>query len=155
MNSCLLDFQCLLNSEEIEIKTKLWMEENKDYLEKLKGEFIMTFIQVRTTCAANDLINIQGEGGYFHPMKGNPDSRIQEYLTCGIQNLGKFCLKNRECWSLESGIQLKGSAVLLKMGIQNPSSTDKGWNPIPGIRISQRGIENLSLVPLHWASTVA
>lgn len=82
MNSCLLDFQCLLNSEEIEIKTKLWMEENKDYLEKLKGEFIMTFIQVRTTCAATDLINIQGEGGYFHPMKGNPDSRIQEYLTC-------------------------------------------------------------------------
>lgn len=28
--------KCLLNSEEIEIKTKLWMEENKDYLEKLK-----------------------------------------------------------------------------------------------------------------------
>ena len=29
--------QCLLNDEEIQIKTKLWMEENKDYLEKLKG----------------------------------------------------------------------------------------------------------------------
>ena len=30
--------QCLLNNEEIEIKTKLWMEENRDYLEKLKGQ---------------------------------------------------------------------------------------------------------------------
>lgn len=28
--------KCLLNEEEIEIKTKLWMEENKDYLEKQK-----------------------------------------------------------------------------------------------------------------------
>ncbi|XP_067030715.1 transcription factor IIIB 90 kDa subunit-like isoform X2 [Acropora muricata] len=28
--------KCLLNDEEIQIKTKLWMEENKDYLEKLK-----------------------------------------------------------------------------------------------------------------------
>ncbi|XP_068730710.1 transcription factor IIIB 90 kDa subunit-like isoform X1 [Montipora capricornis] len=28
--------RCLLNNEEIEIKTKLWMEENRDYLEKLK-----------------------------------------------------------------------------------------------------------------------
>ncbi|XP_074630402.1 transcription factor IIIB 90 kDa subunit-like isoform X2 [Acropora palmata] len=28
--------KCLLNDQEIQIKTKLWMEENKDYLEKLK-----------------------------------------------------------------------------------------------------------------------
>ena len=27
------------------------MEENKDYLEKLKGEFIMMFIYVCTACA--------------------------------------------------------------------------------------------------------
>ena len=32
-------FQCLLNESEIEIKTKLWMEENKEYLQKQKGEF--------------------------------------------------------------------------------------------------------------------
>lgn len=30
--------QCLLNESEIEIKTKLWMEENKEYLQKQKGE---------------------------------------------------------------------------------------------------------------------
>ena len=64
-----------------------------------------------------DLINIQGEGGCFQSMKGNLDSRTQEYLTCGIENLGKFCLKSQEPWSLESGIQLKGFAVLLKMSI--------------------------------------
>jgi len=37
----LCSLQCLLNETEIEIKTKLWMEENKDYLEKQKGEFTL------------------------------------------------------------------------------------------------------------------
>ena len=27
-------------------------------------------------------------------------------------------------------------------GIQNPSSTDKGWNPVPGIQNLWRGIRN-------------
>ena len=50
---------------------------------------------------------------------------------------------------LESGIQLKESGILgfgirteqlnesgisLTIGIQNPTSTDKDWNPVPGIR---------------------
>ena len=30
--------QCLLNPNEIEVKTRIWMEDNKDYLEKLKGD---------------------------------------------------------------------------------------------------------------------
>ena len=30
-------FQCLLTDKEVEIKTKIWMEENKEYLEMLKG----------------------------------------------------------------------------------------------------------------------
>ena len=29
------------------------------------------------------------------------------------------------------GIQLKESEIPLTMGIQNPSSTDKGWDPVP------------------------
>ena len=39
------------------------------------------------------------------------------------------------------------------IGIQNPSSTDKDWNPVPGIRNPQRGIQNprLSRIPLHGA----
>lgn len=39
----LFSLQCLLNEAEIEIKTKLWMEENKDYLEKQKGECEVEF----------------------------------------------------------------------------------------------------------------
>ena len=29
------------------------------------------------------------------------------------------------------GIQLKEYEIPLTMGIQNPSSTDKGWDPVP------------------------
>ena len=43
--------------------------------------------------------------------------RPTEIFACEIQNLGKFVL--------ESGIPLT-------TGNQNPSSTDKDWNPVPG-----------------------
>ena len=43
-----------------------------------------------------------------------------------------MCLRNPESWALESGIQLKESGILLKIGNQNPSSTDKDVNPLPG-----------------------
>ena len=33
---------------------------------------------------------------------------------------------------MESGLQLKESGILPKIGIQNLSSTDKDWNPVPG-----------------------
>ena len=57
-----------------------------------------------------------------------------------------FCLWNPEPWALESGIQLKESEILQRNGIQNPSSTDKDWNP-------RRGIQNprLSWIPLYGA----
>ena len=29
------------------------------------------------------------------------------------------------------GIQLKESGIPLTMGMQNPSSTDEGWDPVP------------------------
>ena len=35
---------------------------------------------------------------------------------------------------MESGIHLKESGILLRIGIQNPSSTDKDWNQEPEIR---------------------
>ena len=53
----------------------------------------------------------------------------------GIQEI--FCLWNVEPWSLESGIQLKESGIPLAIMIQNPSSTDKDWHPVPGIRNSR------------------
>ena len=37
-----------------------------------------------------------------------------------------------ESWALESGMQLKETGILLKIGIQNPSSTDKDCDPVPG-----------------------
>ena len=50
----------------------------------------------------------------------------------------------RESQIPESGkISLEESRdPALSIEIQNPSSTDKGWNPLPGIRNSRRGFKN-------------
>ena len=42
---------------------------------------------------------------------------------------GKICLWNPESQALESGIQPGESGIPLKIAIQNPSSTDKEWDP--------------------------
>ena len=71
---------------------------------------------------------------------------------CVEGNRGNFCLWNPESWVLESGIQLKGSGIPLTIAIQNPSSNDKYWNPVPRIQNPQRGIQNPRLcwiIPLH------
>ena len=59
---------------------------------------------------------------------------MREKFACGIRNQGKICMWNPESWALESGIQLKESGIPLAIGIQNPSSTEKDWNPVPRIR---------------------
>ena len=43
------------------------------------------------------------------------------------------------------------SGIPLAIGIQNPRSTGKDWNPVPGIRNPRRGIQNpkLSGIPLY------
>ena len=51
------------------------------------------------------------------PMQGNRNSGIRENFACGIWN--------PKLWTLE----LKESGILLKIGIQNPSSTDNERNP--------------------------
>ena len=58
---------------------------------------------------------------------------------------------------VESGIQFKESGIPLTIGIQNPSSTNKDWNPVPGIRNPQRGIQNprLSWIPLYMGRHIA
>ena len=40
------------------------------------------------------------------------------------------------------GIQLNEFGIPLTIGIQNPSSTDRYWNPVPGVRNPYRGIQN-------------
>ena len=63
----------------------------------------------------------------------------------GFRNPRNFCLWNPESWAFESGIQLKESGIPLTIGIQNLSSTDKDWNPVPGIRNPRSGIQNPKL----------
>ena len=77
---------------------------------------------------------------------------IKHFAPCeGIRNPENFCFWNPKSWVLESGIQLKESGIPPMIGIQNPSSTDKDWNPVPGIRNPQHGIQRPSQIPLHGA----
>ena len=69
----------------------------------------------------------------------------------GFRNPAKLCLSIPNPASVESGIQLNESETLLTIGIQNKSSTDRDWNPVPVIRNPQCGVQNprLSWIPLH------
>ena len=58
-------------------------------------------------------------------------------MESGFRNPGNF-----GPWNPESGKQLKKSGIPLTIGIQNPSSTDEDWNPVPGIQNPPRGIFN-------------
>ena len=49
----------------------------------------------------------------------------------------EYSCRNPKTWALESGIQPKESGIPLTIEIQNPSSTDKNWNPVSGIRNQQ------------------
>ena len=49
----------------------------------------------------------------------------------------EYSCRNPKSWALESGIQPKESGIPLTIEIQNPSSTDKNWNPVSGIRNPQ------------------
>ena len=69
----------------------------------------------------------------------------------GIPESGKIMLENPQSWALESGIQLNESEIPRTIGIQIPSSTDRDWDPVPGIGNPRSGIQNprLSWIPLH------
>ena len=83
-------------------------------------------------------------GGFQTPsvsprvLKGIRIPESEKILTCRIRNSGKFCSWNPESWALESRIQLKGSGILLTIGIQNPSCTGirNPWNAIQNLRLS-------------------
>ena len=69
----------------------------------------------------------------------------------GIPESGKIMLEYPKSWALEFGIQLSASEIPLTIGIQNPSSIDRDWNPVPGIRNPRCLVQNsrLSWIPLH------
>ena len=104
-----------------------------------------------------------------------PPYSLQPVALCkGVQILefGKFFLAESGILALEnhandwnseskfywqkSGIQYLEPGILIKIWIQNPSSTDTDWNPVPGIRDPLRGIQNPRLywIPLHGAEPV-
>ena len=65
----------------------------------------------------------------------NVSPHVREW---GNRNPWNFCLWNSESWALES----RNSGIPLTIGIQYPSSTDKDWNPVTGIRDPWRGIRD-------------
>ena len=66
---------------------------------------------------------------------------IQVFKSPQEINLDFGIWENQEYWALESGIQLEKSGIALT----SSDSTDKNWNPVPGIRNPLRRIQN----PLH------
>ena len=68
---------------------------------------------------------------FFNVLPLVRDFGIRDIFACGIRNPGGFEFGIPESWALESGIQLKESGILLTIGVQNPSSKVKDWNPVP------------------------
>ena len=70
----------------------------------------------------------------------------------GFRNPGKFACEFRNPWLWNRNTAHKESGIPLAIGIQNPSSTQKDWNPAPGIRNPWRGIRNPRLLgfPFMW-----
>ena len=71
----------------------------------------------------------------------------------------QHAMTNRPILHLKLGIPESGiflpmeSGIPVTFGIRDQSSTDKDWNPVPGIRNPRRGIQNpkLSGIPLYGA----
>ena len=64
---------------------------------------------------------------FFRSMWGN----LATFCLWNPESWRWFCLWNPKSWVLESGIPPKESGILLTIGIQNPCSTDKYWDPVP------------------------
>ena len=79
---------------------------------------LYTKVNVKHSCSCRYYLDennpVLWAGDQFRPCKG-----------IRIPGSGKILL-------IESGIQLKESGILLRIGIQNPSSNDKDWNQVPG-----------------------
>ena len=119
-----------------------WLEERflsiqQDELSKSEGimHIVITIIMhIRILRIDNFIKSLlwQYAGNCFLPMLRNSNSGVPEFLP--VESGNQKCV-NLESWlSVESGIQLKESGIPLKIGIRNPSSTDKNpesslWSP--------------------------
>ena len=92
---------------------------------------------------------------WFAPCKAIwiPESRSFLTVESGIQ---QTLLWNPGSYVLESGIQLKQSVILLRIGIRIPGSTNKDESGMHYLesRIHRREIQKprLSTIPLHGAT---
>ena len=85
-------------------------------------------------------------------MKGNFDSGIREIFARGLKSVTRgenfTCgIRNPGLWNPENNSRNPNPTTI---GIRNPSSTDKEWNPMPGIQNPRRGIQSprLAWIPL-------
>ena len=67
----------------------------------------------------------------------------------GIQNPGKILLVESAILGFGIRLKLKESRIPLETGIQNPSSTDKDWDPLPGIPNPRHTMQNPRLYILN------
>ena len=68
----------------------------------------------------------------------NVNKSIGHVRESGLWNPWNFCLWNPKSWALESGIQLKESGILLRIGIQSKVPLEK-----TGIKCLESGIHGL------------
>ena len=82
-------------------------------------------------------------------------STVTSYKEIRAPEFEKFLIVESGILGLESRIQLKESRIPLTIGIQNPRSIDKYWNPVPRIWNPRPGMQNprLSWPPLQGATT--
>ena len=79
--------------------------------------------------------NEDNPGHWFRPIKRILIPKHGNYFLVESSTLKAF----------ESGLQLKESGILLKIIMQNPSSTDKDRNSVPRIQNPRLGIQNSRL----------
>ena len=83
----------------------------------------------------------------------DPDSEMREIFVLGNSESGKILLEKSGI--LGSGIwsKVQGIRIPVTNEIQNPSFTDKDWDPVPGIHNSLRGNQNPRLVWISFHGT--
>ena len=90
--------------------------------------------------------------GYIHSVSPHPVMKTILVIDFGpvkrilIPKHGYyFLVESSTLKAFESGLQLKESGILLKIIMQNPSSTDKDLNSVPRIQNPRLGIQNSRL----------
>ena len=90
-------------------------------------------------------------------MSGNPDSGIGKFFVeprgpSGIRKYFARGIQNPGLWNPE--YSSRNPKYHERIGIRNPSSPDKDWNPVPGMGHPRHGIQNprLSWIPSHGAT---